>query len=911
MVHSGTPTGVPASADCAIRKFAWERGQGMMPARGAFKSLYDALQLGACNVTAPKEADIWQPPVLATVSATRALLVDARAPLEAACDGSPARPFRTLADAVTHSRSLPKPLRIELRAGVHLLEATIELGAQDSGLTIANHAGEAATLSGGRNLTGLSWAPSPACGAGCFEADLSSLSGGAFDVPGLRVDGVREIRARHPNNDPELDAVIDGEHLVHDGRMGWVTDKTQWVAQGQDMNGVPGAWPPAGEAATYVIGAADWPEVEWPEAIMVDGKPAPNSWTGEGDWGQFWLGVNGTCVDRSPPAGYWCAPGAPRHISTPNHPGGITSPRSYANPAGAVVHAWRPGHWYTNMFEVRGAKTVNHSDVWSYYANVNNVKGRCISPTSCEQGVEPLGKFDTLQGCQAAVGLNSTRSAKYTSYTYHQLDFGGNFAGYCFGVTDGQWLFSQQAKIDSGRAPFVEQELEFGRGGFQGGEGVTDGEAWYIENVFEELDSPREWFFNSSTRKLYYWPNGTSAGAGASAGPAGDFVATNLKELIRVVGTQAQPAHHIAIAGLTLRDTAYTYMDEHGLPSGGDWALQKQGAITLVGTENVTVEKNLFTRLDGNGIFIGGYNRGLSVTDNEFVFIGDSAMAAWGDTGTALNQNKSLTVPYPLGPDGRGGNQPRGCQIKRNLVHEIGLWQKQSSLWFQAVTAQTQLQDNIFFNGPRAAFNFNDGFGGGDDISGNLLLNTCRESSDHGPWNSWDRVPYITTLRTGKPSIVPADRKIHHNFIIGTYNSQETIDTDDGSAYIQVYNNFLAFADNGLKSDFGGHDEVYFNNTLAYVGACWDMWNFDGYNDGFWDNACVFRNSYASDCFGKGKGLGWRVGNNSVFSESGNENICSTTLSQWVKQGHDQGTTISKWPTDDALVAMGKRTLAM
>ena len=62
-------------------------------------------------------------------------------------------------------------------------------------------------------------------------------------------------------------------------------------------------------------------------------------------------------------------------------------------------------------------------------------------------------------------------------------------------------------------------------------------------------------------------------------------------------------------------------------------------------------------------------------------------------------------------------------------------------------------------------------FGGGDTIAGNLLLNTCRESSDHGPWNSWDRVPYITTLRTGSPSVIPKERVIRNNFVIGTYNS--------------------------------------------------------------------------------------------------------------------------------------------
>jgi hypothetical protein len=54
-----------------------------------------------------------------------------------------------------------------------------------------------------------------------------------------------------------------------------------------------------------------------------------------------------------------------------------------------------------------------------------------------------------------------------------------------------------------------------------------------------------------------------------------------------------------------------------------------------------------------------------------------------------------------------GAAQPRGTVVEGNICHEIGLWQKQSSLWFQAVTAQTVLKDNIFFNGPRAAFNFN------------------------------------------------------------------------------------------------------------------------------------------------------------------------------------------------------------
>ena len=41
---------------------------------------------------------------------------------------------------------------------------------------------------------------------------------------------------------------------------------------------------------------------------------------------------------------------------------------------------------------------------------------------------------------------------------------------------------------------------------------------------------------------------------------------------------------------------------------------------------------------------------------------------------------------------------------------------------------------------------------------------------------------YITELRyqNGTGSVIPARREIHHNYFLGTYNSQENMDNDDG-----------------------------------------------------------------------------------------------------------------------------------
>ena len=208
-----------------------------------------------------------------------------------------------------------------------------------------------------------------------------------------------------------------------------------------------------------------------------------------------------------------------------------------------------------------------------------------------------------------------------------------------------------------------------------------------------------EWFFNETSRKLFYFFNSTSPPTGNEK-----FVATKTKVLFNISGSQAQPVQDITIRGLEIRDTAYTYLgtdkaDLHGMPSGGDWALQRSGAILLEGTENVHIVGCHLTRIDGNGIFLSNYNRNATIASNEMSWIGDGAIAAWGSTGHCLNANCTRKLKYAVGPDARGGNQPRGTHVVGNLVREIGLWQKQSSMWFQATTMNSHIERNVHFNG--------------------------------------------------------------------------------------------------------------------------------------------------------------------------------------------------------------------
>jgi hypothetical protein len=79
------------------------------------------------------------------------------------------------------------------------------------------------------------------------------------------------------------------------------------------------------------------------------------------------------------------------------------------------------------------------------------------------------------------------------------------------------------------------------------------------------LASPRRYYFDPREKKLYYNPNSTTAG------PTGDeaWVATKTRVLMNVSGAMGAPVRNVSVLGMRLVDTRQTYLDVHGMPSGG------------------------------------------------------------------------------------------------------------------------------------------------------------------------------------------------------------------------------------------------------------------------------------------------------------------------------------------------------
>ena len=296
--------------------------------------------------------------------------------------------------------------------------------------------------------------------------------------------------------------------------------------------------------------------------------------------------------------------------------------------------------------------------------------------------------------------------------------------------------------------------------------------------------------------------------------------------------------------------------------------------------------------LDSNAISINGYAINVTIDGNEFVSLGQNAIASWGRAD---------------GNSGLNGLYPSGTIISNNFCHEIGHIQKQSSFYFQAETARTTIRNNIVFNIPRAAINFNDGFGGGNEMTANLLFNTCRESSDHGAFNSWDRLPYITTVRDGKTSSsVPAINDMHHNFIVANYAADGgCLDNDDGSSYYDIHHNACVFG--GHKSDFDGNKKRSFANlhlfpsvygvTCVSIGA--QQLPPLHYAEAYFNNTCVLPVAGSNylrvpgDLTGAPQAFvdGLMLSNNTIYAPKGEVNVDISkkiiTFGQFQKDGFD------------------------
>jgi hypothetical protein len=346
----------------------------------------------------------------------------------------------------------------------------------------------------------------------------------------------------------------------------------------------------------------------------------------------------------------------------------------------------------------------------------------------------------------------------------------------------------------------------------------------YVENIFEELDSPGEWFLDRKKNILYYYPS-----EGLDLKNAVVEV-VRLKHLIEARGTAKSPVKCIYLRNFTFRNTLRTFMETREPLLRSDWRIYRGGALFFAGTEDCHVEQCTFDQLGGNCIFVSNYNRRFRAVQCHLAEACANGIAFVGDPAAVRNplfryEDRHRIDELDLAPGPKSDNYPKECTVEDCLIYRTGRVEKQTAPIEIDMAQRITVRHVSAYDVPRAGINIGDGCWGGHHIDFCDVFDTVMETGDHGSFNSWGRDRWWQTKGIDF-DVLPVDKSklpvldvIEPNIISNTRwrcDHGWDIDLDDGSSNYHIHNNLCL--NGGLKLREGFYricqNNVLVNNSL-------------------------------------------------------------------------------------------------
>ena len=346
----------------------------------------------------------------------------------------------------------------------------------------------------------------------------------------------------------------------------------------------------------------------------------------------------------------------------------------------------------------------------------------------------------------------------------------------------------------------------------------------FAENIFEELDTANEWYYDKKAKTLYYFPPARLNLQAAT------FESPQIASLIEFRGTETKPVKNITISGLVFTQTTRTFMQNKEPLLRSDWTIYRGGSVMYEGAVNCRLVNCTLANVGGNAVFFSRYNRNCEISGCRISKIGASAVCFVGDPGAVRSPSFEYNEFVPIAemdrtPGPKTNNYPKDCTVYDNLMFDLGLVEKQSAGVELSMCQSITVSHNTIYDVPRAGINVSEGTWGGHIIEYNDVFNTVKETGDHGAFNSWGRDRYwhpdkrkldsivathpdMALLDVVKPIILRNNRfRCDHGW---------DIDLDDGSSNYIIYNNICL--NGGIKLREGVNrvveNNIMINNTF-------------------------------------------------------------------------------------------------
>lgn len=374
---------------------------------------------------------------------------------------------------------------------------------------------------------------------------------------------------------------------------------------------------------------------------------------------------------------------------------------------------------------------------------------------------------------------------------------------------------------------------------YEGGWQNNRGSRWhneirFVENIFEELDAPGEWFLDSAEDILYFYPP-------AGLDPASVSVeGVRLRHLVEFRGDETKPVRFISLRGLTFRYAQRTFMDNREPMLRTDWTVYRGGALFVNGAEDCRIEDCSVTQVGGNAIFVNRYNRRIVIRGCHISRAGGNGIAFVGDPEAVRNGlvgygSRATYDEISKKPGPKSNNFPSESLVEECLIHATGQVEKQTAGVEIDMAMKITVRHCSIYDLPRAGINIGDGCWGGHLVEFCDVFDTVLETGDHGSFNSWGRDRFwglrdvdLDAITLGDDAGLPLLDVILPNILRNNRwrcDHGWDIDLDDGSSNYQIYNNlclnggiknregFFRTVENNIMVNDGFHPHVWYSNS--------------------------------------------------------------------------------------------------
>ncbi|XVQ87741.1 RICIN domain-containing protein [Microbispora siamensis] len=386
-------------------------------------------------------------------------------------------------------------------------------------------------------------------------------------------------------------------------------------------------------------------------------------------------------------------------------------------------------------------------------------------------------------------------------------------------------------------AQFQQPGAAIAQGAFNGNAQV--GGTHKVMNAYEFLDTPGEFYFDKTSRTLYYYKATSEDMATATV-----FAPNNVSTLLRVAGTSTSArVRNITFAGLTVQHSDWNLFNVAGsvlkqAQQGnlGALAYAKQnfhvyyyrnvdmapGAIQIDNADGLVLQNNRIqhTGVDGitmandvvNTQLIGNYTNDIAgsaivVGHPQHVYIGDY---------TATNHEK-----YPAQVEGA----PKNIEIKNNYIYDSAVLFNGHSPISAYFADSLTIQHNRIEKAPWAGITLGWGWWNFDGSSGSIQPNRPTTTAKNNNISYNHIIDTVQRLGDTAPIYTLGSQPgttINNNYLQGVPAGHKYgLHPDEGSAYITFRDNVLSVDKNVTwlinSDDFGRKHDLSITQTYGPI----------------------------------------------------------------------------------------------